>query len=297
VNNLGKTLLLLFVAIVSSELCATTKNHKATLQYKNAGVNFYTTKEIYSKAWQLSLDLALEKYQQLISTPHPIDVYLLEDTFQAILLRNSASDKPQLVLSLDILESKKKGDSTSYSVINHELCHLWFIETLKSKGLNQTKDPTGAPTYGHSNAEDWIDESVAIHCETGPNKSSKLTQHFTPIPLSQFLDMENPAFALVKEHIVSQLKANQDKQIVIKKEFNDESLYVFYQQAYWFREFLLATLGELTYQEIAETLVKQGNVNQYLLSQLGHRDWLETDRAFKNFIVNRQSTLTANVSL
>ena len=60
---------------------------KISLKHQNEGVNFYTSEQIYSQQWRDALDYALNKYQEILYTPSPIDVYLVESRDEASQLR------------------------------------------------------------------------------------------------------------------------------------------------------------------------------------------------------------------
>jgi len=259
-------------------------NDQIELKYKNKGVNLYTTNSIYSSKWQEYLDIALDRYTSLIGSPSPINLYVVENSNQVGKLKQPNQPIKQLILPLETIALKNKHYTTQYATANHELCHLWFMNTLEEKGLTQQPDPMGMPSYGHANAPDWLDESVATHCEQGQIEASRFTSLNNPTPLKSFLEQENPVFAMLKEKLLAAIQQNNGEQVIIKEEVSDEHLTTFYQQASWFKQFIITHLGKDGYKNIVDQLVQKEDISLYLLSSLGFNNWSDAESAFHQFI-------------
>jgi len=170
---------------------------------------------------------------------------------------------------------------------------MWLIASLENKGLEQKKDPLGLPSYGHANAADWLDESVATHCEIDEIEKSRISDPFHATALRKFIQQENPVFVQLKEQIKLALENSNGKQIVIKEETDDESFKVFYQQASWLRYFLLDRIGNSAYKNIVNKLANNEDINDYLLTSLKYENWNEVDKEFTRFV----STHLANKTM
>ncbi|MDC8831992.1 hypothetical protein [Alteromonas gilva] len=259
------------------------------LQYQNTGVRFFSTPEIYSSAWGEHLNRALVRYTELIGAPSPVDVTLVATQAEAANVALPRSANRSLTLSLDQIQSKTATLGSEYAVIAHELCHSWFIGTLESNGLKQTKDVMGMPVYGHIAAPDWLDEAVAIHCESGDVAASRLTGDFKRALIEDFIVQEHPVFAAMKEKIMAvmkQKKAGQTTTITMKS--GDHDYVSFYKQSAWFKRFLLATRGNDIFKDLVGHLADGDSLDQVILSNTADGSWPAVNRQFNQFIDNNQ---------
>lgn len=255
-----------------------------SLKYNNEGINFYTTDTIYTEEWKDTLNNTLNTYEELLYKPDSIDVYLVETNAQAQAIRMQNNHKAELVLSLESIKNKQHQYNTAFATLSHEICHIWLIESAKNRGIVPTPDPMGLPSYGHSNLNDWIDESVATACESGDMEKSRVNNSFSIVPLEDFLAQENPAFSAMKQQILAALNNTSDQQIVISQETDDSALPAFYQQSTWFRMFLIERTGKDIYRSLIEQIANKHNPAEFLLKKLNHQHWQEVDSEFQQFI-------------
>jgi CO dehydrogenase/acetyl-CoA synthase beta subunit len=183
-----------------------------------------------------------------------------------------------------MLNKKRKSHTTQFAIVNHELCHLWLIDTLEAKGLQQKKDPMGLPSYGHANAPDWLDESVATYCEIGDVEESRVDSTFNLEPLHQFLKREHPVFAQMKQQLQAMLKNSNGQQVVMTMETSDDSLFEYYQQSTWLRYFLIAQFGENVYRQVVDKIVREEDVTSFLLKKFNTENWHVIDDKFAAFV-------------
>jgi len=66
-------------------------------------------------------------------------------------------------------------------------------------------------------------------------------------------------------------------------ETDNESAFLFYQQAALFRHFLTEKLGHQIFKRLTQQFVQGADVNAWLLQQLSLNDSVQLDAAFKRF--------------
>lgn len=195
-----------------------------------------------------ALTAAQERFAQWFGEPELIDVVLTEDIEAMKAVDVTGLAPLRLVFARQVLAAKQRDNQTLGSVLAHEVCHLWFIEWVKSQGFEQ-KRLQPLPAYGHSAIPDWFDEVVAVGCEGTEMANMRRTMDFELVPMHTYMTQIHPVYAQIKAQIQAQLAARsetekQSGQAVFSMKLNDDAPGHFYRQSAWMWDFIDAQQAE-----------------------------------------------------
>lgn len=230
--------IILTISIMSTQAVASGTNQRFNLIAPDANQT-----EINS-----ALTIAQDRFAQWFGEPELIDVVLTEDIDAMKTVDVSELAPLRLIFARQVLAAKQRDSQTLGSVLAHEVCHLWFIEWVKSQGFEQERlQPL--PAYGHSAIPDWFDEVVAVGCEGTDMANKRRTTDFELVPMDTYMTQIHAVYAQIKAQIQAQLAARSEAekkpgQAVFSMKLDDEAPIHFYRQSAWMWNFIDAQRAE-----------------------------------------------------
>ncbi|RUO42057.1 hypothetical protein CWE22_07900 [Pseudidiomarina aestuarii] len=247
---------------------------------------------IAPEAYQTEIDSALttaqKRFAQWFGEPELIDVVLTEDieAMQAVDVTKLAPLR--LVFARQVLAAKQRDNQTLGSVLAHEVCHLWFIEWVKSQGFEQERlQPL--PAYGHSAIPDWFDEVVAVGCEGTEMANMRRTMDFELVPMHTYMTQIHPVYAQIKAQIQAQLAARSDAekksgQAVFSMQLDDDAPRHFYRQSAWMSDFISSQKTESFSAQWLSQFVTAGSNPDQQAEALGFSSAAALEQSFTEFV-------------